>query len=334
MAEPMDTGPATPRSGFLGKITSWVKKNKMVAALVAGGAALLLIKKGSGEGAHIINSEGEEEGASSIQLVPVSVSKSSAEEFEPPEEAERPEIPEREEEEQPVQEEKEEPAGAEPPEPPEASQPPPVTTGHGVIIHGREFPAATSFKQTRNGKDQKGSYIEYLVEFPGFTQRWHYYPNSNDWIKAGDSRESGGGSKPPIKSPPPNKTPPPPGNGGGGGGQPTPKPTPKPPMRKPPIGVGPGHPVGKPPAGGGGGGGGGGGAPVCPAGTVQNIQQNRAEVQRLQGEINTLQSYIAAHPNAKQVPEWRANIANKQQVRDQCQGAVDRGRAQPGCGGV
>lgn len=107
----------------------------------------------------------------------------------------------------------------------------PPTSEHGISIHGRDFPGATSSRIARSGQtDGNKSYIEYVITFPGRQERWQYFPATGNWRKV-----SGAAGHPA------------PGGGGGSGG------SPKPPKPKPPIGIGPGHPA---PGGGGGGGGG------------------------------------------------------------------------------
>lgn len=57
----------------------------------------------------------------------------------------------------------------------------------------------------------------------------------------------------------------------------------------------------------------------CPTNIADKIRKNRNEIVRLQGEIDTLQreiqqltNYIQAHPNAKQVSQWKAQRSQDQ----------------------
>ena len=60
-------------------------------------------------------------------------------------------------------------------------------------------------------------------------------------------------------------------------------------------------------------------AASCPNATVQKLTKNSNEIDRLQNEINGLQAeinqltnYIQAHPNAKQVSQWKQQRAQDQ----------------------
>lgn len=252
--------------------------------------------------------------------------------------------------------ESETPSGGGSPEAPAAEGPTTETNAGGITIHGRFFAGATSSRIAGTGKLGDKQYVEYVITFPGRQEHWQFFPASGNWREANNSATGPGKNKPPAKNP---------GNGGGGGGN---QPVSGPPQTSPPAkdpanpnavntgnrcvdggvgghtppagyhlyckngwiwrapnasnkeGVSPGKPLPAPapapaPA-----------APSCPAGTVANIQQNRNEVNRLTNEIQSLK--------ANKPKGWAANVANKEGLRAQCQGAVDRGRAQPGCGNV
>lgn len=243
-----------------------------------------------------------------------------------------------------------------------------IPASQGVSISGKEFAGATGKTIVGHGESAGGKkWIEYLINFPGGNQHWRYYTGSGNWEKVSDSKAGPTGSQPnpakgsgsangisentPVAAPPKNSKAHPnainTGNpcinggvgehtaptgyhlfcengwiwrdknvaagssGGSSGGGSSPAPAPKAPA-----------PVAAP------------ASPVCPAGTVSNIQSSRAEVNRLTSEINQLQANISAHPKAAQVGEWRTNINNKQATREQFQGAVDRGHQVAGCGNV
>lgn len=207
------------------------------------------------------------------------------------------------------------------PESPIETPPPNPAPAPGINIHGRFFPNATKSSIVGSGSTEGGKkYIEYAIYFPGKVEHWQYFTAAGNWREVKNSTTNPGSSG---------------GNGGGGHQH---GPAPNPPNhhsgeKKAPAprhGIGNNHPVGH----GGGGGGGGGGAPVCPAGTVQNIQQNRNEVNRLTGEIQQRRQWIGEHPRANARGQWEAEIRDKEGKRSSAQGAVDRGHQVPGCGNV
>jgi hypothetical protein len=295
------------------KVIRWLKKNKLVAGL-AGAAGLLFFvtKKGqSGSGNPVVyDEEGNPTDATAVQLVPVSASPSegtyqedSLREREERLEQEKQELRDRETERNDEDGTNNETPTEAPEAPPvaeallpEEPAPAPVSTssGSGITLHGRNFEAAIRVTSRRDGKDARGSYIEYVLEFPGFSQRWHYYVKDHKWSKVGDSREGAGANKP-IGGDKPSR-----GDAGSG----TPKPA-KPPVA-PPVAIAPSKPVAPPP-------------------NQAEKQKARTEIARLQGEIDGLQNHIAQltsaiqqHPNAKQRNQWenernadRSNIDHK-----------------------
>ena len=87
---------------------------------------------------------------------------------------------------------------------------------------------------------------------------------------------------------------------------------------------------------------------TCPTSVVNSIRQNKAEIDRLQGEIknlqqevNTLTNWIQAHPNAKDVNKWKTqraadqtNIQGKRAKIAALSAANTALRAKPGCSKV
>lgn len=224
---PTDTG--SPRRFNLVK---WVKKNKLVAALLAGLGVLFIAKKGAdgGEGGSTItDEEGEASGASVVQLVPVTS---------PPTEEYEKEYPESE---QPYQEPPEvivpEPAPvAEPPETPEApvGAAPPESK---VVLHGKTFNGATGSTIRDKGTVAGKQFVEYVITYPGRQEVWRYFTATGNWRKASNTKEGaagnkGGSGKPPRPNPNPQPNP-----------QPKPKPKPKP---NPPPSIAPAKPVAAP----------------------------------------------------------------------------------------
>jgi hypothetical protein len=87
-------------------------------------------------------------------------------------------------------------------------------------------------------------------------------------------------------------------------------------------------------------------AKQCPQGTINHLRGLRGERQRLQNEINGMQSRIASltkqiqqNPKAKQKGQWqsernrlRGSIAHKRSRVVALNAAITRARAKPGCG--
>jgi hypothetical protein len=325
------------------KLAQFVRKNKALSAVVAVVGGYFVYKelnKGNSEEVLEGSVVGEGSGTPNGNYTPLNpeeevVAGEPGEPGEPGEEG--PEGPPGE----PA--EKETPEGTVPNEVPAGN---PSGEKPGLTVNGKFFQGATGKTIVGHGESAGNKkWIEYRIDFVGSSQRWHYFPSTGNWSKVTDSKEGPtGGGKPPA--------------GGGNGGGAPPQHNPNHPNAvntgNPCIGGGVGShtaPSGyhlfceigwiwrdkdaapKPKPGGGGGGGGGGSpapappaAPNCPAGTVQNIQQNRAEVARLTGEIQSLR---ASKPKG-----WQANVDAKEANRRAAQGAVDRGKAQPGCGSV
>jgi hypothetical protein len=306
------------------KITQFLKKNKTLTAVAAVGGLYYLVKHGkSGNGEESEAApEYNAEGATPLnEMNSVNVREEynelTAEERQRRSEedtATRERL--REEEEQLREreaEKREESAGNEKePEAPGSGNTPeePAPSEHGVSIHGKDFAGATSSRIVGPGKVGNKQYIEYVITFPGRQERWQYFTATGNWRKAnttgGGSTTGGNGTGTGTGGS---------SNGGGGGSSGG---------SQPKIGISPGKalpapskpaPQPAPPR-----------APTCDPGTVGNILHARAEVQRLQGEITSLQ--------ANKPKGWAANVAGKQATRDQFQGTVDRGRQQPGCGNV
>lgn len=342
--------------GGKGKLAQFVRKNKALSAVIAAVGGYVVYKeihKGSGEEVLEGSVVGEGSGTPNGDYLPLNpeeevVAGEPGEPGEPGEEG--PEGPPGE----PA--EKEDGGGGVPNEVPDnsgggGSKP-------GLTVNGHFFQGATGKTIVGSGESAGNKkWIEYRIDFAGSSQRWRYFPSTGNWSKVGDSKGGptgsgqdsskgpGAANKPTAPAvgvggghalpPPPQHNPDHPdavntGNpciSGGVGSHaapngyhlfcdkgwiwrakdaaPKPKPTPAPAPAAP---VAPAAP------------------PSCPAGTVQNIQQNRAEVSRLTGEIQSLK---ASKPKG-----WAANVASKEANRNAAQGAVDRGRAQPGCGNV
>lgn len=350
--------------GGKGKLAQFVRKNKALSAVIAvvgGYVAYKELHKGNSE--EVLEGVvGEGSGTPNGNYTPLNpeeevVAGEPGEPGEPGEEG--PEGPPGEAPEQ------ESPGGNVPNEVPSGT---PGGSKPGLTVNGKFFQGATGKTIVGSGESAGNKkWIEYRIDFAGSSQRWRYFTATGNWSKVSDSKggPTGSGEDSSKGTGAANK---PVGVGIGNG-----QPLPAPPQHNAdhPDAINTGNqcisggvgshtapsgyhlfcdkgwiwrskdatPKSKP------GTGGGGGAPPpsapppsappnCPAGTVQNIQQSRAEAQRLQGEINDLTNTINAHPNAKEKSAWIANRASKQQKRDEFQGAVDRGRAQPGCGGV
>lgn len=198
----------------------------------------------------------------------------------------------------------------------------------GITVQGKFFAGATAQRIANKGESDGGKkWIEYVISFPGRQERWQFFTASGNWRRVNNSATGPGANKP-------GDTPrPQPGQQGGKpNGNPQPKPKQNPKSRpgldnkKKVAPPNPGH--------GGGGGGGGGSAPTCPAGTANNIRHARNEMNRLQGEINSLNQQISQYPKAQARSGWISNRDHKQGERDRWKQVIENGQRQPGCAGV
>lgn len=293
----------------------WVKKNK-IAATIIGGAGLLffLTKKGQGGGGPAIYDEtGEDTGASAIQLVPVSASPSEGtfEEQRWSDDSQRlteeidrlrEEAAEGDEQVKKEMEEKErEWQEQQQPEMPDPPDPGPTPVANGISLHGRNFPAAIRVINRRDGKSERGKYIEYVLQFPGFTQRWHYYTEKpTGWKKVGDSRETG---NPSVNA----------GTGNGGGGSAAP-------VQAAPKGCAHAAEIQK---------------------NRNEISRLQKEIEGLQAKISNLTANLQNHPKAAKRGQWeqernqaRGAINHKRDEVTRFSNRNNSLRSQPGCGGA
>jgi len=359
--------------GGKGKLAQFVRKNKALSAVIAavgGYVAYKELHKGNSEEVIEGSVVGQGSGTPNGEYTPLDpeqevVAGEPGEPGEPGEEG--PEGPPG--EEAPAPEGGEGGVGGESPEHvPNEITPVAAANKPGLTVNGKFFQNATGKTIVGSGESAGNKkWIEYRIDFPGSSQRWRYFPATGNWSKATDSKAgpTGSGQDSSKGNGAANKA-------GGGGGNPNPPQNN--PSHPDAVntgnqcingGVGPhtapngyhlfcdngwiwrakdaetpgsagsaGPPKPPPPVNVGGGGGGGGGNSNCPAGTVANIQHARNERDRLQDEINTINNNISAHPNAKERGAWEANREGKKQKRDEFQGAIDRGRQQPGCGNV
>lgn len=195
------------------KISSFIKRNKLlVGAGAVGGGVLLLSNRGSGESdGQIIDSEGNEGFVSDgpVQLVPVAGAPSEGSDdfdIEPNDD-------------QPISDEIVEPEPGTtvivnvPANTTGAGAPvnPPKSAGSGVTINGRFFAGAKSHRIVGTQRAGGDTYQIHLIDFPGRNEYWWFYtggPNRGRWT--GPHRSPGSGPRKPDgpKTPAPVTKPP------------------------------------------------------------------------------------------------------------------------------
>lgn len=205
-------------------LARFIKQNKTLSLIIAGGSIYLLYEYEKGKGSsepepgEVESSGGSGESAGYVG--PLSPASEGGNTEAPATAAEieeiRNEIRELERENERTGE-KTEPETTTPttPEPGgSSSEPAPTQSGASISIHGKEFVGAVSSRIGKSGTTKGGKkYIEYVITYPGRMVRYQYYVATGNWRLVSDSSTGPASNKPPATGG---------GKGGGGGGQPAP----------------------------------------------------------------------------------------------------------------